>query len=1034
MMNQQACGCDRAVETSRPQRMRRRELEIRGASGRASLLYWLALVLILFSPTVAHSQGWSPTAIPPGYHYSLIRSAHSAVWTGSEMIIWGGSWGTHGRNNGLRYDPATNSWTPTSTADAPPASSGHTAIWTGEPLNMMIVFGGGAAHGPVFGGMYEPAKDKWTPIIKDKDHPQPNMPNTRLDHSAVWTGKEMIIWGGFCTGTCMRNDGARFDPETKTWRAMATPGAFLPGRRGHIAVWTGTEMIIWGGKRTVAVLRNGARYNPENDTWTPMSLEGAPARDSCTGVWSGKELLVWGGYNFHRDGYRYDPAADQWTPMTLVGAPPGRGGHTAVWTGSEMIVWGGMNGGNGWRTNTGGRYEPETDQWLPLPMENVPGPRIGHTAVWTGTEMIVWGGTLNQSIYGATDTGGRYMPGCGVILQQPVTRQQAGPSCPTRCAVKLIEPTPGARYDREIPIKLQPVPPDAYLQSIEVLVDGVVKDTRPAHPQDLDFKFDSSQLIGKHTIQVKAYDVEGHACPSPVVPVNVGATVKVLILIFDPLFENPGGPPSTPSNVFFHTLLDYYQDPLTLTAGYIDALRQASGGFADYKVVKSLPAFDGLPKQVNGHVLTDNEYFNRLSKPNFGWAKLAGVVPGQSTKEEERSLGDDPERMRYAQSFRVWGAGLKGIMLKLSKVGSPQQPIRVSVRPELDAPDLCTQGGWCGATIKPDDVTATPADVEVKGDEFELRLEDKVTYYLTVQVGGDSSAAPDPSNYYKLGVVRTTTPRGLPPYTDPQAELFQVSESQQTPLQELDMSLQLNFSDRTDYNYILDEQVFPGADRTIAQYVRDGLVDEVFTFEGPPKSMWEAAMMGHGAYYVNGDAWPEINSDRAFVVMGFNYEREVPEMVHDFGHRTEGIMTHVYGEWSNNPYWRDKAEPLPINTNWDRFTAFKGVLPVGQDAACGSVHFTPNATNLKDYSTDPDWSLISRVRSTCDDWLTYPNFKGVKQVITASAWKGTQLGFLNWWLKHLPKADGCNPDERLNNWWRYVVEPDYYKNDSRCHQ
>ena len=33
---------------------------------------------------------------------------------------------------------------------------------------------------------------------------------------------------------------------------------------------------------------------------------------------------------------------DTWTPTELASAPDGRVSHTAVWTGSEMIVWGGI--------------------------------------------------------------------------------------------------------------------------------------------------------------------------------------------------------------------------------------------------------------------------------------------------------------------------------------------------------------------------------------------------------------------------------------------------------------------------------------------------------------------------------------------------------------------------------------------------------------------------------------------------------------------------------------------------------------------
>ncbi len=39
--------------------------------------------------------------------------------------------------------------------------------------------------------------------------------------------------------------------------------------------------------------------------------------------------------------------------------------HTVVWTGREMIIWGGYDGKN--YLNTGGRYNPESDTWLPVP-------------------------------------------------------------------------------------------------------------------------------------------------------------------------------------------------------------------------------------------------------------------------------------------------------------------------------------------------------------------------------------------------------------------------------------------------------------------------------------------------------------------------------------------------------------------------------------------------------------------------------------------------------------------------------------------
>ena len=84
------------------------------------------------------------------------------------------------------------------------------------------------------------------------------------------------------------------------------------------------------------------------------------------------------------------PCTHAWAPTSTTNAPEGRQFHTAVWTGSEMIAWGGTNGNNNF--NTGGRYNPSTNSWTATSTINAPTARPYHTAVWTGTEMIVWGG------------------------------------------------------------------------------------------------------------------------------------------------------------------------------------------------------------------------------------------------------------------------------------------------------------------------------------------------------------------------------------------------------------------------------------------------------------------------------------------------------------------------------------------------------------------------------------------------------------------------------------------------------------------
>src|SRR5207253_11784 len=87
---------------------------------------------------------------------------------------------------------------------------------------------------------------------------------------------------------------------------------------------------------------------------------------------------------------------DAWTATSTTNAPEARAGHTAVWTGSEMIVWGGRSSGG--YLNTGGKYNPATDSWIATSSTNAPTGREFHTAVWTGSEMIVWGGFFRDLI------------------------------------------------------------------------------------------------------------------------------------------------------------------------------------------------------------------------------------------------------------------------------------------------------------------------------------------------------------------------------------------------------------------------------------------------------------------------------------------------------------------------------------------------------------------------------------------------------------------------------------------------------------
>ena len=244
----------------------------------------------------------------------------------------------------------------------------------------------------------------WTPTA--------GPPDVRNGHTAVWTGSEMIIWGGNYGNYpyfYFRNTGARYNPSTDTWTTTGTINA-PTGRVGHTAVWTGSEMIVWGGADGLfSVTNTGGRYNPVTESWTPTSTTNAPdEREIHTAVWSESEMIVWGGTGagYLNTGGKYNPTTDAWVATSSINAPDGRYGSTGVWTGNEMIVWGGTN--DSMVFDTGGRYNPTTNAWIETSTNNAPTARQAHTAVWTGSEMIVWGGgDLSSSLF---NTGGRYNP------------------------------------------------------------------------------------------------------------------------------------------------------------------------------------------------------------------------------------------------------------------------------------------------------------------------------------------------------------------------------------------------------------------------------------------------------------------------------------------------------------------------------------------------------------------------------------------------------------------------------------------------
>jgi N-acetylneuraminic acid mutarotase len=329
------------------------------------------------------------------------RHSHTGVWTGHAMIVWGG---VSQRclplalcGDGASYIPDSDTWNPTTTTGAPASRSQHSAVWASD---RMVVWGGAIEtvnhdNTTASGGVYDPTNDAWS------DTPIAGAPASREIHTAIWTGSEMIVWGGQAApggDFVVFGDGGRLDPAAGQWRPVSALNAPAP-RTWHTAVWTGSRMLVWGGVSSLGVeMADGGSYDPVTDAWTPVSRLGAPgARHAATAVWTGSEMAIWGGLgcggSYCGDGALYDPATDAWRAMVGTGAPGARDGATGVWTGAAIVVWG---GGGSSVVRDGGLYHPDSKTWEST--GNLPGfsPRSNHAAVWTGNAMLIWGGVAGD--------------------------------------------------------------------------------------------------------------------------------------------------------------------------------------------------------------------------------------------------------------------------------------------------------------------------------------------------------------------------------------------------------------------------------------------------------------------------------------------------------------------------------------------------------------------------------------------------------------------------------------------------------------
>ena len=315
------------------------------------------------------------------------RHSHGSVWTGTRMLVWGGLVSGTPTATGGAYETGNDNWTTISPVNAPTGRRGHTMAWTGE---RMLVWGGQASVVLGTGGIYDPTNQSWTPITTT------GAPTARTGQAGAWTGARLFIFGGL-NDDGLLNDGASYDPLGNLWDPLPTAGA-PSARYLATATWCGDRVIVFGGQGGAGEENTGAALpmtgGVTHGSWVALpTLNGPTARQGHSAVWTGTRLIVWGGKAGNGalgTGASYDPVGNTWTALPTTLAPSPRWGHVAFWTGREMLVFGGEDAGGA--LSTGAAYDPGANRWRYVSGTGTPTARKNFAAAWTGNELVVFGG------------------------------------------------------------------------------------------------------------------------------------------------------------------------------------------------------------------------------------------------------------------------------------------------------------------------------------------------------------------------------------------------------------------------------------------------------------------------------------------------------------------------------------------------------------------------------------------------------------------------------------------------------------------
>ena len=310
------------------------------------------------------SDSWQDLPPPP-----LEAAVDAVVAVGGRLVVIGGDEATGDVVTVL--DPATGEW---SRAGDLPVSGDWTPVVAGDPSRYEFLLAGpahgrGNTHAALSWALGAGPGEQWERL------PALSRDLSRAAPQLFPVDDGLVAWG-----VDDPDAGAWLDEAGNSWESLQRPPQELsPGGR---AVWTGDELLVWGGSSA-----QGASWTPTAGGAVELPRADAPRLDGTWELWAEPPerrhapALAWGDDGLfalggrdeagqpHVDGVHHDRASGEWRrlPEAPVAA---EAGDPVVWTGDELLVWG-RQAPAGPR-QVGAAYDPVADDWRLLPETSLP--------------------------------------------------------------------------------------------------------------------------------------------------------------------------------------------------------------------------------------------------------------------------------------------------------------------------------------------------------------------------------------------------------------------------------------------------------------------------------------------------------------------------------------------------------------------------------------------------------------------------------------------------------------------------------------